>query len=240
MTLQNQTSTSKQSQDKELKAQALNEQVAKEQKQNQIDKQHNQEHKNGQTAKTEADIQENAKMANGEPAEQQEHLSDQFDKKTESTKMDDLKAKAIAIGEELLQKGEKILNELKYGKSDSLKNGEQALDGSEDKSAAPSDRSNTKDGLTQQVNMANLKDEALHKFEDTKQKITELVNEASVKLGELKQMATETMHKMKDHAAKERASDQSQDVKENDSELNSDSAKGVESKQAQDKTDKDQ
>ena len=33
--------------------------------------------------------------------------------KAESTKMDDLKAKAIAIGEELLQKGEKILNELK-------------------------------------------------------------------------------------------------------------------------------
>ena len=45
--------------------------------------------------------------------------------------------------------------------------------------------------------MANLKDEALHKFEDTKVKITELVNEAATKLNELKQMAAETMTKMK-------------------------------------------
>lgn len=45
--------------------------------------------------------------------------------------------------------------------------------------------------------MANLKDEALHKFEDTKVKISDLVNEAATKLNELKQMAAETMTKMK-------------------------------------------
>ncbi len=39
--------------------------------------------------------------------------------------MDDLKAKAIAIGEELLQKREKLLNELKHGKSDNQQNTEQ-------------------------------------------------------------------------------------------------------------------
>lgn len=93
-------------------------------------------------------------------------------------------------------KAEKILNELKNGKSDSQQTGEQAGDTkkaqadytSEDKSANQSD---------QQDRMAHFKDEALHKFEDTKQKITELVNEASVKLGELRQMATDTMSKMK-------------------------------------------
>ena len=40
--------------------------------------------------------------------------------------MDDLKAKAIAIGEELLQKGEKLLNELKHGKSNGQKNDDQS------------------------------------------------------------------------------------------------------------------
>ncbi len=112
-------------------------------------------------------------------------------------KMDDLKAKAIAIGEDLLKKAEKILNELKNGKSDSQQTGEQGSGDtkkakadytSEDKSANQSD---------QQDRMAHFKDEALHKFEDTKQKIMELVNEASVKLGELRQMATDTMSKMK-------------------------------------------
>ena len=55
MTQQNQNNTSKQNQDKEQHARELNDQLAKEQKQNEIDKQHNQEHKNGQSAQTHAD-----------------------------------------------------------------------------------------------------------------------------------------------------------------------------------------
>ena len=71
--------------------------------------------------------------------------------------MDDLKAKAIAIGEELLQKGEKLLNELKHGKSDNQQNAEQGSDDakkakadhtSQDKSSNKSDKQNAKDGQT--------------------------------------------------------------------------------------------
>lgn len=133
MTQQNQNNTSKQNQDKEQHARELNDQLAKEQKQNELDKQHNQEHKNGQSAQTHADqksdTQHNGKEENAEQSAQKDSSQEnQSDKKTESFKMDDLKAKAIAIGEELLQKGEKLLNELKHGKSDNQQNAEQGSD----------------------------------------------------------------------------------------------------------------
>ena len=75
------------------------------------------------------------------------------------------------------------------------KNGEQ---GSDDSKKAQDHTSGDKSAnQTDQDRMANLKDEALHKFEDTKVKISDLVNEAATKLNELKQMAAETMTKMK-------------------------------------------
>ena len=71
--------------------------------------------------------------------------------------------------------------------------------------------------------MANLKDETLHKFEDTKVKISELVNEAATKLKELKQMAAETMTKMKgddqsqsDDSKKQDQDSSSKDAKDKD------------------------
>ncbi|MDF0753052.1 hypothetical protein NLU14_22755, partial [Marinobacter sp. 71-i] len=74
--------------------------------------------------------------------------------------MDDLKAKAIAIGEELLQKGEKILNELKNGKSEVKQNDD--IDDS--KQAAhkdeKSDQQHGNNGQDQQDRMTHLKDEA--------------------------------------------------------------------------------
>ena len=208
MTQNNQTSTSKQNQDKEQHARELHDKIEQEQKQNEIDKQHKQKHeevleaqKNGADEKS--DNQQDSKASGNQQSEQKDASKndqsdfdnvDQSDKKTESTKMDDLKAKAIAIGEELLQKGEKILNELKNGKSDSQKNGEQ---GSDDSKKAQDHTSGDKSAnQTDQDRMANLKDEALHKFEDTKVKISDLVNEAATKLNELKQMAAETMTKM--------------------------------------------
>lgn len=174
MTQQNQSSTSKQNQDKQQHAHAANDQMEKELKQNEIDKQHNQDHQ--------------------EVLNTQKHHTDE---KTETTKMDDLKAKAIAIGEELLQKGEKILNELKNGKPEAKQNGEandskqsaQRLNGKAEQQHA--------NGQDQQDRMTYLKDEAIHKLEDTKQKITDLVHEATTKLSELKQMATDTLNKMK-------------------------------------------
>ena len=120
MTQNNQTSTSKQNQDKEPHAQQLNEQLEKEQKQNEIDKQHKQEHldvleaHNNNTDEKSA-LKQGA-QPNGEHAEQEDNSkeaqSGKSDNKTETIKMDDLKAKAIAIGEDLLKKAEKILNEL--------------------------------------------------------------------------------------------------------------------------------
>jgi len=166
--------------------------------------------------------------------------------------MDDLKAKAIAIGEELLQKGEKILNELKNGKSDSQKNGEQ---GSDDSKKAQADQSSGDKSANQadQDRMANLKDEALHKFEDTKVKISDLVNEAATKLNELKQMAAETMTKMKgddqsqsDDSKKQDQDSSSKDVKDKDQKSaqtnNKDDAKKDQDKadqSGQNKTDQD-
>ncbi|GAA5187830.1 hypothetical protein GCM10023345_27410 [Acinetobacter kookii] len=202
MTQNNQTSTSKQNSDKEQHARELNEQVEKEQKQNEIDKKHNQEvleaQKHNTDEKSEA---RQGTQPGGEHADQKDNSnqaqSGKLDQKTESIKMDDLKAKAIAIGEDLLKKAEKILNELKNGKSDSQQTGEQGSGDTKKAKADYTSKDKSANQSDQQDRMAHFKDEALHKFEDTKQKITELVNEASVKLGELRQMATDTMSKMK-------------------------------------------
>ncbi|WP_166171191.1 MULTISPECIES: hypothetical protein [unclassified Acinetobacter] len=207
MTQNNQTSTStsKQNQDKEPHTQQLNEQLEKEQKQNEIDKQHKQEHQDVLEAHNNNTDEKSAlkqgAQPNGEHAEQEDNSkeaqSGKSDNKTETIKMDDLKAKAIAIGEDLLKKAEKILNELKNGKSDSQQTGEQGSGDTKKAKADYTSKDKSANQSDQQDRMAHFKDEALHKFEDTKQKITELVNEASVKLGELRQMATDTMSKMK-------------------------------------------
>jgi hypothetical protein len=203
MTQNNQTSTStKQNPDKEQHARELNEQLEKEQKQNEIDKKHNQEVLEAQKHNTdEKSEMEQGTQPSGEHTDQKDNSnqaqSGNSDQKTESIKMDDLKAKAIAIGEDLLKKAERILNELKNGKSDSQQTGEQGSGDTKRAKADYTSEDKSSDQSDQQDRMAHFKDEALHKFEDTKQKITELINEASVKLGELRQMATDTMSKMK-------------------------------------------